>query len=460
MATTLLSQPLTVHSSGNDNWFVFQSDLRFAPRFNMKMSILNESNVLYNTVLVPTNPSNLNVFNIKNIIDDYVTPDFNCFITSATASQTVRQYKLGVTENFEGLYITASSSGGRVATASVINNYTLKSIVTPALVSEIGFVGGSITSPTVYVYSYATASNGYINRLSLSSSATSNIPATGSIGTSEGFIVLTNYTVFSDTATYSTSLKFAAGANFDYLDYNSTNNYSGFVATSATASFLTKAPSGISIQPNEAATLSFIQGLTQAVTSMYVVDNLGATYSKSITIATASVKIDIPSGTQNLNIAGSADWYEITLRNGTQSVSQTFRYNINCLNIYWTPFRVCWLNSYGGIDYYTFKFINNSSKRVERSNFDKQIVYGSTNQDRGLSTYRLNDFDQFTVVSDPLNDDESNWLQELFISNEVYWIRNGALIPITLTNDTYERNVGLESRELSCAFRLSRTNRK
>lgn len=461
MAISLIGQPLQIHSAGNDNWWAFSSDLRFAPRFSTKITIKDQNNAIYNTVLVPTNPNNLNVFNIKNIIEDYCVPDFNFAITAATASTYIRQYKLDVTENFSGFYVTASSAAGRVGTCSVIGNTTLKTITVPSLIEEIGFVGGNVTSDPVYVWAFGTASNGYINRINLSSSPTSFVPATASIGSnSEGYVVLANYTVFSDGPTFSTAQKWAVGSNIDWLDYNSTNNYSGYTALNSTSKFLTLSPSELDIQPNEQATLSFIQSLTQSVGQMYVVDNLGGTYSKVISIATASVRIDIPTGTANLSINPNASWYEVSLRNGSTVLSETKRYNIYCLNTRWTPIRLCWLNSLGGVDYYTFKFISQSNKRVERSNFDKQIVYGSTRQDRGITTYRLNDFDQYTVVSNPLDDETSAWLDELFISNEVYWIRAGELIPITLIGDTYDRNVGLETRELQIQFRLARTNRK
>jgi hypothetical protein len=118
------------------------------------------------------------------------------------------------------------------------------------------------------------------------------------------------------------------------------------------------------------------------------------------------------------------------------------------------------MNTFGGTDYYTFKFISNESKRIERSNFDKNLNYGTTNVDRGITTYKLNDFDIYTVVSELLDDSTSDWLTDLFTSKEVFWLRNGSLIPVTITQDSYERNVGLESKELQVQFRLSRTNKK
>ena len=583
MAITINAQPNTIHSSGNTNFWAFESTLRFAPRFNLRLDIVDQTNNLYNTVLVPSNPNGLNILDIKNIIDDYCSTDFNPTITSAIANTSTRQYRINAAETFEGFYIFGSSSGGTVGTVSVVNNLTYTTVATPSSVLDIGFLNGSITSSldSIYVIGFGTASNGYINRFTLSRNENTFLPLTASIGfNSPGYVVLNNYPIYSTGATTSTSITYATKAYIDYLDYNSSDNFSEYKATSIASKFLTKAPRNSTfIQPGERATLSFIQSNTQQVPYMYVVDNLGGTYSKALSFTTSTIKIDIPSGTSNLNINPNADWYDIRLQsssntaqfatlvvdvadyggdwtintnqkvswtgftfsinadlnvyttptdlyenvildqyeslpanaavkanytitnesndlggycrfrltakvkgstfnfnsltytggqvsqyslsNATNIYSETFRYYVRCLNTYWTPMRLCWMNSFGGIDYYTFKFVSQSGKKVERSNFDRNLNYGSTNQDRGITTYKLNDYDQFTVVSELIDDETSLWLQDLYTSKEVYWLKDGTtLIPITLTSDTYERNVGIESKEVQVQFRLSRTNKK
>jgi len=460
---TLNSSPLTLHAANNSNWWVYSSDLRFANRFNLKLSVINQSSAVYNTVLIPTNPSNYNILNIKNIIGDYVDIDFNPFITSATVSTSIKAYSINARESFEGLYIQASSVGGKVATASVINNTTLDSLILPATVEEMGFVGGSMTSDPIYIIGYTTASNTYINGLSFSftTAATASSP-TGSIGTnSEGYVIISGYTAFSEGPTVSSATKYAIKSSIDYLDYNSSDNFGAYTMLSSSKLFLTRSPRYLDIQRSEYSTLSFIQSLTMSVDTIYVIDNLGATYSKSIpTSMTQSYRLDIPSGTSNLSISSTASSYTITLKNGSATMSETFTYNISCLNTRWTPFRVVWCNSLGGYDYYTFKYISNSSNVIERSNFDRNLVYGHTNQDRGISTYRLNNFNSYTVVSDILTDSEADWLQDLMLSKEVYWIRAvDDLIPVTITNNSFDINLEVDNSQLEVSFRLSRTNK-
>ncbi len=480
MSISLISQPSTIHSSGNSNWWSWNCSLSFAPKFNLKAYIMDASipPALYNTVLIPTNPSTFNILNIKNIIDDYVLPTFNYNINTPTiATVSVARYMIQTAETIEGLFITASSVGGKVGNLNVVNNNQLKHpIITPALIEDIGFTLGLTTSysplfvyggPGVQGYSYS--STGYINSFSMSSSDTSYQGVTWSIGNAEGYIILTSYTVFSEGPTTSTDIKYAVQSNIEYLDYNSSNNYSGYFMNGPTGKFLTKSPRSLDIQEDEYSTLSFLQGTTYSSNLMYVVDNLGLTYSKGITGShdpfgrTQSIRIDIPTGTRNLGITSSASYYDVRLLGGSTSstvMSETFRYYINCLDTYWDTIRLCWLNSLGGIDYYSFKFTSSSGRKISRSNFDRNLTQNTTISDRGLTTYKLYDYDEYTVVSNPLDDDDSEWLVELSTSLEVYWIRNSVLIPITLIGDVYNRNVGLENYEATVNFRLSRTNKK
>lgn len=588
MAITINNQPNILHSAGNDNWYAFSSNLDTFEDFNMVVNV-KDGNTLLNTLTLPVNPNKLSILNIKNIINDWVQPDFNCFISSPTASTAFRNYTIDVSENFSGLYIRGGSSGGVIGTVSVINNTSISSIVPYTPVGVIKFTSGAVSSNPIYVASYATASNGFINQFTLSTNNTGVTPITASVPLNTfGYLTLINEkTVYTTGSTSSTSRRTAFKSSIDYLDYNESNNYSGYIMGVTGSQFLTRAPKIQQIQPDEVATLTYLNGTQSQATLAYIVDNQGATYSKSVMSFTQSPIVDIPVGTENLNINPTATSYCVTLKRpisiatystiswsvmdsggdwaiqdtqdiqfstsggstysfkifgdaalystpedlytfvvlysynevsnaafkaawniqqvtgtgemtfmmiskntgsnynlssytvvssapivnfyaetsgadvpGLSDASETKCYEISCLNTRWTPFRLTWLNSLGGVDYYTFKFINNSSKRITRNNFDRNLNYGYTNQSRGITTYQLNDYDQYTVVSDPLSDDESEWLTDLLTSQEVYWIDDTRLIPITIIAEQYDRNIGLDNSTLQLTFRLSRTNRK
>lgn len=585
MSISLIQQPTEFHSSRNTNWWVFQSDMRFAPRFGLKVDVKDGSS-LYNSLLIPSAPNTYNILDIKNVMSDYVIPDFNCFITTATPSTCVRSYNILATENFEGLWVFATSSAGVLGTLQVRGNTTISTIDTPSLVEEVDFVGGPISNDVgaIYVWSYGTASTGFVNSIVLSQSESSLVAVTASVGVnSSGYLILNEYSVFSNGATYSTSVKKAVLSNIDYLDWNMSNNFNGYIMPGG--SFLTKSPRRLDIGRGEVATLSYLGSLTQSIGELYVVDNLGLTYSQSIPSSlTQSIRVDIPTGTQNLGITSSATSYCVTLRNGTSivqnyaqafftfdgsdgwsfgeavnidfgtfsfhmptnlsewsnaedlydgsiggpflgsasnasvrgrygivltatsSTSLTFRltainpgaewnftdveiitegiskidlvnttsgaptitytdlseticYDIKCLNSWSDSVRLTWLNSLGGIDYYTFRFIETDGVRIDRTNFDRSLNWGFTRETRENTTYKLDYYNEYLVVSNLVDDGTSAWLSELFTSPEVYWIREGELIPITVITDSYNQSVGFTSNEVKVGFRLSRRNR-
>jgi hypothetical protein len=582
MSITLIKQPNGFHSSLNTNWWSFESNMRFAPRFNIRATI-RDGSVIYNTLLLPTSPNNLSVLDIKNVMRDYVLPDFNCFITNPTQSKSFKTYKIDLQETFEGLWIFGTSSGGKLGTVSVVNNNYLTSFATPSTVSDIDFVGGNVTSPEVWAINYGTASNGYVNYINLSTNSNTFIPVTASIGNnSSGYMILSNYNIYTNAATFSTDSKRAILANIDYLDYNESNNFDGYIMGQSTSKFLTNSPRTQPIQANEYSTLTFLMSTTQSIHSVLYTDNLGATFSKSLIGLSQSIKVDIPTGTANLtqlnpnaksycvqlqkthnipqwasaeflvtdsggnweitnnyniiwgsynfiifadpttypspislynnvilysynevtnslikndynisftgdnasltftltaknpgsnfnftnlNISGGANLFSLATTSGNAIIgltasSEKFCYEIKCLRSFTDSIRLAWLNRLGGIDYWTFRFIESNNIRLVRNNYNKNLNYGSTKRDRSLSTYKLDYYNEWTVVSDILDDETSEWLAELATSTEVYWIRGAELIPITIIGFDYSWNTGFENREARFNFRLSRTNYK
>lgn len=464
---TLISNPYSVHTSDNDNYFVWESDLRFFPQYNQLTVIVDENGNVYNRQLIPANPDGFSTLNAKNIIEDYVVTDNNWNITNPTASTSIRQYKIHSNENFEGLYITASSAAGLLSVLYVSNNTSLLNIATGSLVDEIGLASGVITTSPLYVYSYATASNGYINRITISANQYTFVSPSGSAVNSEGYIIIDGYSAFSNGPTYSGSFFTALKGSVDYLDYNQSNNFASYYLTQSTSKFLTNAPAVQWIGSNEWGTLSLINNYLSG--NLEIIDNLGNTYSKSIPIGlNDALRIDVPVGTANLGINANATSYTVRVRQGATGsyYSEEKTYKIKCMN--GSDFRLCWLNNLGGIDYYTFQFNESSQKRINRASFDRSLNYNSVKSDRGMTTYMSENYDVFTVNSTILTNEESNWLSQLSTSKEVWWIRNNELIPITLgpigsggiVSDTYNRNVSIYSEPISITFRLSRTSNR
>lgn len=464
---TIFKQPTQIHSSGANNYWAFQSDMRFAPRFNIRANVVDCVNsALLNSLLLPTNPQSLSVFDAASVLPDFVDIDPKPFILSASQSSQARQYKIELSESFRGLYIYGTTSTGTIANFDVVNNDSIFNIGTPSSIQDIGFVGGVVTTPVdnIYILNYGTASNGLVNSIQLSQSPTQSIAVTASIGVSFGYIVPTNIGVFSIGATAVSTCKWAILGQPDYLDWNEGNDYSNYIMNSTSSQFLTNFTSQ-SILRDEWATLSIINGSASMVE---ITDNLGLTYSKSIP---SGVRIDIPTGTKNLQIDQSATSYKVVLKNSlgaTVSVPMTFNIdtstnNRGCASGSKNPLisnvRLMWLNDLGGWDYFTFKWVEEKRRVIERERFYKNLNWQSTKKDRGLTQYKTEDWLEWILVSDPVSDEISNVIGGLFTSSDVYLIYNDSLVPIEVLTDSHIINTGWDNNQVRCEFRLSRENR-
>lgn len=167
----------------------------------------------------------------------------------------------------------------------------------------------------------------------------------------------------------------------------------------------------------------------------------------------SSLKIEIPSGTQNLylmtanNLLGGGvrkivdtdvSSYIVYI-NDTIDNSYGFRYIINPLCERFEKFRICWLNSLGGFDYYTFNLMKRDYLKVNRGDWDKKIGYGYQIGDRGKTINYVNGDQSIVVTTDWLTNQENNFIQNLFTSPSIYYIDSQYnLIPLILQSSDFE----------------------
>jgi hypothetical protein len=459
MAITTHRQPDEIHSSGNKNWWVLSSNMYDAPRFTMKMEVKDGSS-LYNTVLVPSDPDFYNPLNIQGIIDDYVPYDFNPTIIVATTSNTYKPYNILGTENFQGFWIFGTISTSAISSVTVLGNTTITEVQSGSYISNFGMINKIVTTADKYVIGYGTNSNGYVNSLSISQSPTASIGVSASVnGSAYGYLDVEGVTVYSTGATSSSAVKNAIKANIDWMEYNQSDNFDGYKFTNVNSKFLTNSPRELDIKLTEYHTLRLIQDYeAYPITDISITDSTGGVYFTT-PISISDLVLDIPTGPRNisLSLTSSIKWYTVQMLSGTQSIGEIFRFNIDCKS---RPddMRLMWHNRLGGVDYYTFKYVDSKTTKVSRSTFDKNTNYNSTINDRGISTYKLDDYLEYSLTSDLVSDIDSEWLSEIFTSKEVYWLKdNTTMIPVTILSDSHIHS-GWESREVKLSLRLSRSN--
>jgi len=458
MAITLVNQPATPHSSSNDNYWVFSSDINYAPEFYIHTQVFDVSNNVLNTLLLPTTPANISQFNIKTVIDDYTPFDFTPFITSPTQSEATMVYDIVAQEYFKGFPVIGTVTGGSISNLYVYNNTTVFDIDTPALINSIGLVGVNFGTASSYVIGYATAGNGLVNSLTISSSPTASISVAASPNLSgkQGFLTLENLNNYSFGASYSTLSKTSIKANFDWEDYNISNNYAGRFLDTATSSWLTNAPLIQYIGENEYATLTYYNK-DIATVSIGVISDVGVISS---TNSTLQGLVTIPVGTTNLTVSASASYYYVRVVSVDEPsyYLEERLYKIDCRK---RPdaIRLMWANRVGGVDYYTFNYITSDKTDAKRSDFDRNLTYGYTSTSRGITTYKVEDFKSYTVESDLLNSEQSAWLSEILTSKEVFLLKDGVQIPISIVTNSVQNSTAWEDYSIKFDFRIARTNR-
>ena len=251
---------------------------------------------------------------------------------------------------------------------------------------------------------------------------------------------------------------------------------------SETAKFLTYAPRIQYIQNSEAYNLYFLNGqsadrivnnaafilfdfydINNNVISRYTqeINKSGTPYSSPNDFTDTYKIFAIPCGPTDINnIYTDIDftnvaYYRVQLYNGYPTwntnrimmgpiapVSEIFYFYLyeNCRP---ENTRLCWLNELGGFDYFTFVSYRQDTKQIERTNYDNR--YYATNlasPDRNIGrtnkTFDTNVTQEIVLESSYLNVEAGNWLEGLFLSPQVYIIKEDYVSALDNPNKIYK----------------------
>jgi len=258
--------------------------------------------------------------------------------------------------------------------------------------------------------------------------------------------------------------------------------YPSLPEASDTSRFLTESPRVQTIQEGENYLLSFLNGQTgdrQVIEADFAVfefydegNNLidyfeqelnfsGTTYA-SPTGTTDTLQIyNLPCGPKDIsNIFSTIDFSNVayyrvqlfysyptnlsgrTYNGAVGPISESFYFYLydNCLP---EDTRVVFLNERGGYDYYTFTAFRQDTKKITRQTYDNR--YYSTSQQspdrdfgRTVKTFDTNVDREFVLESDYLSVPYANWLEQLFLSPQVYEVREDFISPLDRQDKVYK----------------------
>jgi hypothetical protein len=276
-------------------------------------------------------------------------------------------------------------------------------------------------------------------------------------------------------------------------------------ATPSSASFsfqhaLTNAPLTQSIQDGEYATISLINGnFTNSTSSaqdifnvrVLVYDsasveiddfsltnttgngggprvNANQLFSAVATSQTAGTQL-LTIGVGPLNLAANgdilpSDWdhYTVQVQNqksagvvNTSGSYATLRYEKYGAQCGYDGVRFAWKNEFGVWDYYTFTLQTDKAFGIERANYEQTFVpYSSdypvpySKQRRGAINYYNKPVQTQVANSDWLDQDEADWIKELFFSANVFYQEGTEFYPAVITSVDVTEKTNPRSQQL------------
>ena len=105
--------------------------------------------------------------------------------------------------------------------------------------------------------------------------------------------------------------------------------------------------------------------------------------------------------------------------------------------------RVCWLNELGGYDYFTFTSYRQDTKEIKRTSYDNRyyatnLASPDRNIGRSVKTFDTNVTQDIVLESEYINVQTGNWLEGLFISPQVYIMRDDYISSLDVQNKIYK----------------------
>ena len=416
MAITILQTPNTPNMVNADLVYEVSSNLFTSPQFQFVMDIQDESKTVLQTIKQQPNPSGYGVFDIGNIVANYVDIDpvwkTEQFATSSFAN---KQFWVAFGEE----YGTSLSSSVTLYNGSGVAGSPAKS-GSFALTGTNGLVevnSGDWNFPTGSYVLMETASDYFTFS---HQAALTNAPFTQKIQDGE-YATISAYngnfdgnTLTAQDIAYVIINVFSGSTNIQNYQYENLISNGGGPRTS-----MAQAWSAVAANQNETTNL-----------------------------------IHVGVGPQNIDDNGTAlnaAWNSYTVKfvgqgddglENSDGVYAEYRFNKDTANCDYPGVRFAWKNEFGVWDYYTAKLAVNSRVAVERNSYNQTFVDYSTtgtrvpyNISRRGSQQFYNKLNQsFNVTTDILNQTDAEWLRELFFSVEVFVQEGTDFLPVVLKN--------------------------
>lgn len=126
--------------------------------------------------------------------------------------------------------------------------------------------------------------------------------------------------------------------------------------------------------------------------------------------------------------------------------------------------RVMFQNSYGGWDFFNFKGVRRESNKIERKTSERVTGrwadmsdssanhWGYKGRDRGRKTLRTNMQRTVTLNTGLVSEDMNEVMREILASEEVFFVKGTDLIPVNVTDTSFDEQTHLNDKGINYAF--------
>ncbi len=229
----------------------------------------------------------------------------------------------------------------------------------------------------------------------------------------------------------------------------------------------------------------FYSGLTTGSNAGFLPDLNYQIYNSNGTLLTGSTIYsggpDITSGSTiqmlqggiNINqiVSGYTNsWNKLVVNFGLKSGSypaftESFTIiNKGCPWDKYDPKDVIWLNRYGTWDTFRFYGSKNEEVKIQRGTYERAYgtwsspTYSYNTYERGTTNIKTDLTVEGEVMSDFIDRDTVNWLEELLTSPSIFFIEDNKIIPINITDSSFKRQVRGNVKLRQVSFKYEKSN--
>ena len=192
------------------------------------------------------------------------------------------------------------------------------------------------------------------------------------------------------------------------------------------------------------------------------------TYTGGVISATGTtITTPITSNTKEYYICGIETAIITSSSMSILVQSEFIKYKVYCDMKGLTNYRLMWLNTLGGYDFYNFNKKSTKGIELEKQEFRKtnfewnlsDMSYTRKDKNRVQTWYNMKGDETYVVTSDLLTDDETEALKYIYYSPDVYLImsNNNYAYPVQVTDTSIEvmKNLPTQLSQMIVSFKMN-----